>query len=207
MLSSDDEKMRISTMEVLAVLGPRGRPAADQLLAFENGNVSERCLAIHALGKQGTPTAEFLDLLERAMRDADGDVPRAAAHVLGELTPEPGRFVPLLVAACDRARELHKRGSSGCCGHRVGEYGPPARRLVATPPISRGPIKGRTVRSDLVETAIRSITADTVAVKPAAVAGRRTGPLSADEPVFAVAYEQKQCYIDGQGRFVLRRDS
>jgi hypothetical protein len=67
MLSSQNEKWRTSAMEVLAVLGPLALPAADQLLAFENGNVSERCLAIRALGKQGTPTPEFLNLLERAM--------------------------------------------------------------------------------------------------------------------------------------------
>jgi WG repeat protein len=124
---------------------------------------------------------------------------------LGELTPEPGRFVPLLVAACDRALQLHKEDLPDAAVTALGEYGPLARdALPRLRQFLEGPIKGRTVRSDLVETAIRSITADAAAVKPAAVADQRTEPLSADEPVFAVVYEQKQCYIDRQGRIVLR---
>ena len=207
MLSSDDERCGFPRWKCSpsSVPAPGRRPT--NCSPSRTGSVSERCLAIHALGKQGTPTPEFLDLLERAMRDAAGYVSRAAAHVLGELTPEPGRFVPLLVGACDRALELHQEYLPDAAVTALGEYGAArGRRLAATPPIARGADQGPTVRSDLVETAIRSITADTAAAKPAAVAGPRTEPLSADEPVFAVVYEQKQCYIDRQGSFVLARD-
>ena len=100
--------------------------------------------------------------------------------------------------------QLHKEDLPDAAVTALGEYGPPADALPRLRQFLEGPIKSRTVRSDLVETAIRSITAEAASVKPAAVGRPRTEPLSADEPVFAVVYEQKQCYIDCQGRFVLR---
>ena len=123
MLSSADESARIAAMHVLGVIGPGARSAAAQLLAFRTGSDAERCGMIDALGRQGTPTPQFLDVLEEALADENGYVGRAAASALGSLTPEPARFVPLLILACDRSEPLHDESLAESAVAALGNYG------------------------------------------------------------------------------------
>ena len=204
-LSSGDDKARIAAMEVLGTIGPAARSAAGQLLAFRNGSDAERCGMMLALARLGTPTPEFLDVLAAAMRDQNGYVCRCAAHSLGELTPDPVKFVPLLIAACDWAEYVHDESLPEAAVAALGQYGP--RALDALPRLRQfidGPIKCRTVRADVVREAVERISAGGTTDSHAGVPRTRTEPLAENEPLFAVRRQDKQCYIDRVGQLVIQ---
>ena len=199
-----EDKARHAAIEVLGTIGSAARPAAGQLLALGNGDESERCRMIWALSKQGAPTPEFLAVLDAAISDENGYVRRSAVHALGELTPDPARFVPSLIAACDWADDLHDETLPEAAVAALGQYGPRAHD--ALPRLRRfieGPIKGRTVSATLVRAAIDVIATDATAAPERHFPRRRTEPLAAGEPLFAVRHGNKHCYIDRLGRIVL----
>jgi hypothetical protein len=203
-LSRGDADARIAAMHVLGTIGPAARPAAGQLLQFRNGSEAERCGMIHALASQGTPTPEFLDVLEGAMRDENGYVRRSAANALGRLTPDPTRFVTLLIEACDWAEYLHDESLPEAAAWALGQYG--ARALAAVPRLRQfieGPIKGRTLRADLVCEQLERIS-PSAAVPSLGGVRMRTEPLAENDPLFAVRWQDKQCYIDRQGQLVIQ---
>ncbi len=205
MLANGSEEARLAAMEVMQLIGAAAQPAAGDLLAFQGGNEAERSRMIDALAEQGAPLPEFLDVLDTAMRDSNGYISRAAAHALGTLTPDPDRFVPLLIAACDRAEFLHDESLPDAAVTALGQYGPRAR--AALPRLLQfleGPIEGRTAEAYRVREAIERIAAGSITVPRAAIPPRRTEPITADEPLFAVTSQGKQCYIDRQGRLVLQ---
>jgi hypothetical protein len=204
-LSTGDAHARIAALNVLGEIGFAGRSTANQLLALRNGSEEERCGMILALSRHGTPSLEYLDVLEAAMRDQNGYVRRTAAHALRNLTPDPVRFVPLLIAACDWPGYLHDESLPEAAVLALGGYGPRARD--ALPRLRRfidGPIEGRTVSAALVQGAIECITLRATPVADAGSLRRRTEPLAEDEPLFAVKWHDKQCYIDRLGQLVLQ---
>ena len=199
------EKARPAAIEVLGTIGPAARPAAGQLLALGNGDESERCRMIWALSKQGAPTPEFLAVLDAAMRDENGYVRRAAARAIGECTPDPDRFVPWLIAACDWTDDLHDESLPETAVASLGRYGPRAHdALPRLRQFIEGPIKGRTVSATLVRAAIDVIATDATADPERHIPRRRTEPSPHGEPLFAVRHGNKHCYIDRLGRIVLQ---
>lgn len=205
MLSSGDEDLRVSAMEVLGTIGAGARSAAGDLLALRNGSERERCGMIDALARLGTASGVTLDALDAAMGDPSGYVRRCGAHALGELTPEPARFVPMLIGACDWTEHLHDEGLPEAAVAALAQYGP--RAVEALPRLRRfveGPIKGRTVRADLVRDAIARISGEMTAISHPAPRRQQTEPVADDEPLFAVRHQGRPCYIDRLGRIVLR---
>ena len=205
LLSSGPDHARHAAIEVLAAIGPAGQSAAGQLLALRNGSEADRCRMIHELAMQGTKAPKFLGVLESALRDQNGYVRRSAIYALGELTPDPLRFVPLLIAACDWAEFLHDESLPEAAVAALGQYGP--RAHAALPRLRQfidGPIEGRTVRSAVVREAIEHISAGATAAADARAPRIRTQPLADDEPLFAVRLNDKQCYIDRLGQLVLK---
>jgi len=205
LLGAGTENVRLAAMEALAAVGPGARSAADRLLAFRKGSAAERCRMIDALARQGSATPVFLDVLEEAVNDSDGYVARSAAYALGELTPDAARFVPLLIAACDRVLHLHNEDLPEAAVAALARYGP--RAADALPRLRQfieGPIRGRTVRPDLVQTAIERISTNEPTSRITAQVRTRTEPFGEHEPLFAVKYQGKQCYIDRRGNFVLQ---
>ena len=205
MLSSSSDRARLAAINVLAEIGPAALSAADQLLALRNGSEAERCGMIQTLSKLGTPSPQFLGVLEEAMRDQNGYVRRAAAHALGELTPDAARFVPLLIAACDWPEYLHDESLPEAAVAALCRYGPRAHdALPRLRLFVEGPIKGRTIRADLVGKSIEHISAIALAVPAARVPRSIAEPLIEAEPLFAVRWHDKQCYIDRLGHLVLQ---
>ncbi len=205
MLANGGDQARLAAMEVMQFIGAAAQPAAGDLLTFQGGNEAERSRMIDALAEQGAPLPEFLDVLDAAIRDSNGYIARAAAHALGTLTPDPERFVPLLIAVCDWAEFLHDESLPDAAVTALGQYGPRAR--AALPRLLQfieGPIEGRTAEADRVREAIERIAAGSITVPRAAIPPRRTEPIADDEPLFAVTSQGKQCYIDRQGRLVLQ---
>lgn len=211
LLSSEDQHIRRSAIDILGLLGDRAKSAVDQLLAFRHGSEEERCGIIGTLAQQSEPPPAVLDLLEAAMRDESGYVRRAAAYALGKLQAAPDRFVPLLAEACDYPEYLHDTSLPEAAVRTLGEYGPAAR--VALPRLRlflEGPIKGRTVDSSVVRQAIERILlagpGGSIAVlEPEAKFEplRRAESLTLDEPLFAVRHQGRQCYIDHQGQLAI----
>ncbi len=147
LLAIGEHKARPAAIEVLGTIGPAARPAAGQLLALGNGDESERCGMIWALSQQGAPTPEFLAVLDAAMHDENGYVRRAAARALGVLTPEPARFVPWLIEACDWTDDLHDESLPEAAVASLGRYGPRcARRPAAPSSIRHGSDQGQNGR-------------------------------------------------------------
>ena len=205
LLSSHENRMRNAAIEVLGTIGPAARPAAGQLLALGDGDEIERCRMIWALSQQGEPTPEFLAVLDGAIRDENGYVRRSAVHAIGELTPDPTRWLPALIAACDWADDLHDESLPEAAVTALGRYGPLAHD--ALPRLRRfieGPIKGRTVAPSLVQAAIGRIATDSAAPADAPIRQWPAEPLAAAEPLFAVRHHDKLCYIDRLGRIVLQ---
>ena len=121
------------------------------------------------------------------------------------MTPDPVRFLPSLIAACDWADDLHDETLPETAVAALGQYGPLAHD--ALPRLRRfieGPIKGRTVASALVQAAIDRIATDSTAAPDANIPQWRAEPLGAAEPLFAVRHRGNQCYIDRRGRIVLQ---
>ena len=159
---------------------------------------------IWALSQQGEPTPEFLAVLDAAIRDENGYVRRSAVHAIGELTPDPARWLPALIAACDWADDLHDESLPEAAVAALGQYGPLAH--AALPRLRRfveGPIKGRTVAPALVQAAIGRIATDSDSPADAPIPHRPAEPVGDDEPLFAVRHHDKLCYIDRLGRIVL----
>ncbi|MDB5303094.1 MAG: hypothetical protein JWM97_643 [Phycisphaerales bacterium] len=207
MLSSDLSSVREAAISVLGTIGPAAQSSADQLLAFRNGNEAERCGMLHALARQGSPTAEILDLFAAAMVDENGYVRRAAVYAVGELTPEPERFVPLLIDACDYPHHLHDTSLPEAAVDALAKYGPRAR--AALPRLEQfvtGPIKGRTVPAKQAFRAIERISPEAPPVRRSEDPTVRAEPVSDDEPLFGVIHEGNRCYIDRSGRVVIRTD-
>ncbi|HEX4795188.1 MAG TPA: WG repeat-containing protein [Humisphaera sp.] len=207
MLSDEKEQTRTAAMNVLGMIGPAARPASQQLLVFQNGSESERCGMIYSLAKQENPSAEFLDLLDVALRDSNGYVRVAALHALEQLTPEADRFVPRLIECCDWTEPLHDVVLPEQAVDALGRYGPRAR--AALPRLIRfinGPISGRTVEVKCVREAIERISPQTLSELPVVKPPLRETPVDENEPLFAVMHEERQCYIDRQGRLVIQRD-
>ncbi len=205
MLSSGNEDWRASAMEVLGTIGPGARSAVDDLLALRDGSERERCGMIHTLASLGMTSNAVLNVLDAAMHDPSGYVRRSGAHALGELTPEPARFVPLLINACDWPEDLHDEDLPEAAVAALAQYGP--RAAEALPRLRQfveGPIKGRTVRPDLVRDAMARISRDTTPGSYTAPRRQPTEPLADDEPLFAVRHQGKPCYIDGLGQIVIR---
>jgi hypothetical protein len=203
MLSSGNEPLRVSAMEVLGTIGPGARSAASDLLALRNGGERERCGMIDALTRLGTTSSEVLDALDAAMSDPSGYVRRCAAHALGAITPEPARFVPLLINACDWAEPLHDEDLPEAAVAALAQYGP--RAAEALPRLRRfieGPIKDRTVPADLVRDAIARISGDVTPTPDPRPRRQRTEPVADEEPLLPVQHEGKLCYIDCLGRIV-----
>ncbi len=123
LLSSEEDHARHAAIDVLGTIGTAARSVAGQLLALRNGSEAERCGMIHALSTQGAPTPEFLGILEAAMHDENGYVCRAAAHAIGKLAPDPVRFVPSLIAACDWPGYLHDESLPEAAVTALGKYG------------------------------------------------------------------------------------
>jgi WG containing repeat len=205
MLLGAEERGRLAAIEVLAEMESAARPAAGQLLTLRSGSDAERCGMIYALSRQGLATREFLGALEDAMIDRNGYVCRAAAHALAKLTPDPTRFVPLLIAACDWSGYLHDESLPEAAVAALGQYGPRAHD--ALPRLCRfieGPIQARTVGAPLVREAIERIAPGATILADANAPRRRSGPLADYEPLFAVQQDDKQCYIDCRGQIVLQ---
>ena len=206
MLAGDDAAHRKAAAAVLAEIGPAAGPAADELLASESGDEEERCGGLYALAGQRPATAAALDLIERALRDANGYVRRAAAYAAGELRADAGRFVPLLVGACDDREFLHDESLPEAAVDALAKYGP-AAGAAAVARLRRfldGPLADRTIEDPApVRRAIAAITG--VAAVPAlpAVALRPT-PAGVDEPLWAVEHDGRLCYVDVSGAVVLR---
>ena len=197
--------MRNAAIEVLGTIGPAARPAAGQLLALGDGDEFERCRMIWALSQQGEPTAEFLAVLDAAIRDENGYVRRSAVHAIGELTPDPTRWLPELIVACDWADDLHDESLPEAAVTALGRYGPLAHaRLPRLRRFIEGPIKGRTVAPALVQAAIGRIATGSAASADAPIPQRPAEPVAAAEPLFAVRHHDKLCYIDRLGRIVLQ---
>jgi hypothetical protein len=214
LLSSDLADTRHAAMNALAALGPRAKPAARELLDLGRGAESDRSLAMHALSRIGEATPEVLDLLEAAIRDPSGYVRRSAAAALGELRPDPNRFVPLLAAACDDTECLHDESLPEAAVRALAEYGPAA--YAALPRLMRfleGPVKERTVEADLVREAVERIAAggargvmSVSAPEKPFEPPQRSEPASHDEPLWPVPHQGRLCYIDGRGRVVIQTD-
>src|SRR5205085_2722554 len=142
--------------------------------------------------------------IEFGMNDASGYVRRAAASALGLLRAEPGRFVPQLVAACDYEEYLHDESLPDAAVRALGAYGPAAR--AAAPRLRlflEGPIKGRTVSARRVREALGRITGagEAAEVDEGAPVRKRAAaaPVAVDEPLFAVTYRGRRCYVDREG--------
>ena len=203
-LSSGAQDQRASAMRVLELMGSGARPVAGQLLSFHNGSERDRCGMIHTLATQGAPTPEFLAILEAAMRDESGYVRRSATWALGRLTPDPARFVPLLIEACDWEQPLHDTSLPEAAVEALGNYGP--RASAALPRLARfleGPMKDRAIRSDRVRTAMERVSGSPVLSGIRGPEVRR-GALGEDEPLFPVKYQGRQCYIDRDGRLAIQ---
>ena len=192
-------------MEVFKAIGPGARSAVNELLAFRNGSEGERCGMIQTLAQLGTPSGVILDVPDAAMCDPSGYVRCCAAHALCELMPEPARFVPLLIDACDWQAYLHDVnlpetaiGALAQYGRQAAEALPRLRQFV------EGPIAGRTVRADLVRDAMMRISGDTAASPHREPTQQRTDPVADDEPLFAVRHQTRACYIDRFGQIVIR---
>jgi hypothetical protein len=205
MLASGDEDRRVSAMEVLGTIGPGAASAEGDLLALRQGSERERCGMIHTLARLGTASLATLEAFDAAMRDPSGYVRRCGAHALGVLTPEPARFVPLLVDACDWPEPLHDEDLPEAAVGALARYGP--RAAEALPRLRRfleGPIQVRTVRADLVRDAIACISSDMTTISQPTLLEVRTEPVADEEPLFAVRIQGQACYIDRLGRIVIR---
>lgn len=118
-----------AALGALGEMGPAGRPAAKELkaLAQKAGDASRRLQAAEAWYRV-SGDADALDVVEKALKDTDGEVRRAAVSVLGTMGSQ-ARAVELLVIRMSDKDSLVRREAACALADRAVKVAPAGKVL------------------------------------------------------------------------------